>query len=114
MWKHSILFIAASVLFVTTTAAAAPAVAELAGPNDNTRAAGALERGTLTVRLRAAAGTWRPEGPDGPALAIEAFGVEGGALMVPAPLIRVTEGTMLAVSIRNDLATPLRVNGGAR
>ncbi len=79
--------------------------------NDNTRAAGVLHDGTVTIRLRAAVGQWRPEGPGGPALAIEAFGVEGAPLSVPAPLIRVTEGTTIAVSIRNDLTAPLRVNG---
>jgi manganese oxidase len=107
MRKHSIVSIAAGVLLAATAATAAePVVA-----NDNTRAAGALAHGTLTVSLRAAVGTWRPEGPDSPSLAIEAFGAEGGALMVPGPLIRVKEGTTLALSVRNDLATPLRVHG---
>jgi manganese oxidase len=90
--------------------AVAGAVADVVA-NDNTRAAGVLDHGTVTIRLRAAAGQWRPEGPGGPALAIEAFGVEGAPLSVPAPLIRVTEGTTIAVSIRNELATPLRVHG---
>lgn len=44
-------------------------------------------------------------------LTVDAFGEEGAALTVPAPLIRVTEGASLAVSIRNDLPTPLRVHG---
>jgi manganese oxidase len=79
--------------------------------NDNTRAAGVVNDGTVTIRLRAAAGTWRPEGPDGPALTIEAFGIDGATLSVPAPLIRVSEGDWLAISIRNDLQTALRVHG---
>src|SRR5688500_10514679 len=112
MRTHSILFIAAGLLFaVSTTTLAQPLVAEPVAANNNTRVAGTLEQGTLTVRLRAASGSWRPEGADGPALSIEAFGEEGAALTVPAPLIRATEGTLLAVSIRNDLATPLRVHG---
>ena len=31
--------------------------------------------------------------------------------MVPAPLIRVVEGTTIVVSVRNDLTSPLRVHG---
>lgn len=80
-------------------------------PNDNTRPAGAIVGGTLTIRLRAATGRWQPEGSSGPSLAIEAFGEEGGALSVPAPLVRVRQGTTVMVSIRNDLASPLRVHG---
>jgi FtsP/CotA-like multicopper oxidase with cupredoxin domain len=79
--------------------------------HDNTRPAGRFDGDTVTVRLRAASGRWRPEGPDGPVLTVEAFGEEGAALTVPAPLIRVTEGTSLDVSIRNDLPTLLRVHG---
>ena len=83
--------------------------------NDNTHAAGTTdhvaEADVVTVRLRAATGDWRPEGDDGPALRIEALGEAGKALMVPAPLLRVVEGTTLVVSVRNDLASPLRVHG---
>ena len=79
--------------------------------NDNTRAAGTLHGDTLTLRLRAAAGTWRPEGEGKPALRIEALGEAGAALSAPAPLIRVVEGTTIDASIRNELASPLRVHG---
>ena len=47
--------------------------------NDNRRAAGTLEHGTLTLRLRAARGTWQPEGPAGPSLSIEALGETSSA-----------------------------------
>ena len=85
--------------------------AEIVVPNDNTRSAGTVEGHTVTIRLRAAQGSWRPEGPDGPALTVDAFGEEGSALTVPAPLIRVVEGTTIVVSLRNDLETPIRVHG---
>ena len=91
--------------------AAMPEAAEHVVANDNTRPAGVAVQGSLTVRLRAARGVWRPEGPDGPALSIEAFGVVGGALSVPGPLLRVSEGTELTVSIRNELDAALHVNG---
>jgi hypothetical protein len=45
---------------------------------------------------------WQPEGPSGPTLEIGAFGEVGKALTVPAPWIRVVEGTEIVASIRND------------
>lgn len=67
--------------------------------------------GVLTLKLRAAVGLWRPEGPDGPELTIEAFGEDAGVLQIPAPLLRVIAGTEIAASIRNDLDVNLRVHG---
>ena len=80
-------------------------------PNDNRRAAGKLDRGTLTLTLRAGRGVWRPEGPSGPALSIEALGETASPLTVPAPMIRVDEGTRIVASIRNDLSAALVVHG---
>jgi FtsP/CotA-like multicopper oxidase with cupredoxin domain len=79
--------------------------------NNNTHAAGQIDNGIVTVRLRAARGDWKPDGEDGSALTIDAFGEEGRPLSVPAPLVRVTEGTTIVVSIRNELDAPLRVHG---
>jgi FtsP/CotA-like multicopper oxidase with cupredoxin domain len=92
---------------ITTTAEPMPEVLL----NDNRRPAGSLREGVLTLRLRAAAGVWKPEGSSGRALRIEAFGEEGTPLSVPAPMVRVPEGTTIDVSVRNDLDTPLRVGG---
>ncbi len=61
--------------------------------------------------MRAATGLWRPEGADGPALSIDALGETSSSLTVPAPLIRVVEGTPIVVSIHNELGSPLHVNG---
>jgi len=80
-------------------------------PNDNLRSAGTLEQGTLTLALRAGVGQWKPEGPDGPVLQIQAFGEVGSTLTVPSPLIRVPEGTQIVASIRNELDTNLAVHG---
>jgi manganese oxidase len=79
--------------------------------NDNRRTAGVLENGTLTLQLRAGLGLWRPEGNAGPALTIEAFGESAASLMVPAPLLRVPEGTEIIASIRNELTSAMRVFG---
>jgi FtsP/CotA-like multicopper oxidase with cupredoxin domain len=110
---HHVLYLtAAGALFASGTipALTAPSV-ERVCVNDNTRAAGTVDGDVVTVRLRAAAGSWRPEGDGGPALRVEALGEEGRPLMVPAPLLRVVEGSTLVVSVRNDLKSPLRVHG---
>ena len=80
-------------------------------PNDNRTAAGVLTDGVLTLKLRAATGIWKPKGEDGPALEVEAFGEERHPLTIPAPLLRVPEGSTIAASVRNELTTALRVHG---
>jgi FtsP/CotA-like multicopper oxidase with cupredoxin domain len=79
--------------------------------NDNRSAAGQVHHGTLRLQLRAARGVWRPEGERGRPLSVEAFGEIGGPLQVPAPLIRVPQGTVVVGTIRNDLDSPLRIHG---
>ena len=113
-WAVRLIGTMASILILSSSAQAGGAIRDrldTIGVNDNTRPAGVADRGTVTIRLRAATGQWRPEGPDGAALTVDAFGEEGAALSVPAPLIRVTEGTTVDVSIRNDLGVALRVHG---
>jgi FtsP/CotA-like multicopper oxidase with cupredoxin domain len=85
-----------------------------AGPvyaNNNTSPAGRIEGDVLNVRLYADVGGWRPEGPQGAPIEIAAFGEEGADLSIPGPLIRVREGTTVALTLRNALASALRVNG---
>jgi FtsP/CotA-like multicopper oxidase with cupredoxin domain len=79
--------------------------------NDNRKPAGTLEGGSLVLKLRASAGVWRPEGDSGPALRVESLGEESGSLQVPAPLIRVPEGTEVVASVRNDPDVALQVHG---
>ena len=79
--------------------------------NDNRRPAGTFAAGSLVLKLRAGLGLWRSEGENGPALRVESLGEESGSLQVPAPLIRVREGTEIAASIRNDLDVALKVHG---
>lgn len=97
------------------TAVTAPALAgtrhELVRANDNRLAAGTLTAGTLSLALRAARGQWQPAGPGGPALTIDALGEVGRTLEAPAPLIRVPEGTTIALSIANELDAAVRVHG---
>jgi FtsP/CotA-like multicopper oxidase with cupredoxin domain len=109
-------------MFALQIALAAATIAPLTPPpaerpltevvtNDNRTPSGSLAGGTLTLKLRAAEGVWRPEGPTGPALQVQAFGEGTSSLMVPAPLIRVPEGTEIVASVRNDVDAPLRVHG---
>jgi FtsP/CotA-like multicopper oxidase with cupredoxin domain len=79
--------------------------------NDNRQPAGLRRGNALALKLRAAVGLWSPEGDRGPALEVEAFGEGGGPLQVPAPLIRVPQGTDIVATIRNDLTHTLRVHG---
>ena len=90
---------------------AAPVVPEAVIAHGNTHPAGTVKDDEVRIRMRAARGTWRPEGPKGAAIEIEALGEEGTHLTVPAPPIRVKESATLTVSVRNDLPAPLRLHG---
>ena len=83
----------------------------VAAANDNQVRAGKLEGGVLTVRLVAQPAAWRPDGPTGCALSVNAFAEEGKPARVPGPLIRVRAGTEVRVVLRNSLATALWVLG---
>ncbi len=81
-------------------------------PNDNRVAAGKLFGTTLTLRLVAQPADWHPDGDSAPGVTVPAFAVEGGAPQIPGPLVRVSAGTAVAVSVRNTLAADtLRVYG---
>ena len=71
--------------------------------NDNRRAAGTTAGDVLTIRLEARSGQWHPDGDAKPGITVNAFGVEAGPLQIPAPLIRVTEGTEIRAIVRNRL-----------
>ena len=79
--------------------------------NDNRRIGGTLAGNVLTVHLEARVGEWHPEGDRDPGVVVKAFAVEGGPLQVPGPLIRVSEGTEIHVSVRNRTAEPLVLHG---
>jgi len=85
--------------------------AERIAPNDNSQRAGHLANGVLTVSLEARNGEWRPEENDGPTIAVDAFGVTGGPLQTPGPLLRAPVGTEIRVTMHNALAVPMWVYG---
>lgn len=94
----------------TTAAAAEPP--ERISISDNTVTAGALTSGALTVRLDARVGEWHPDRDTDPGVVVKAFGVNGGPLQIPGPIIRVTEGTEIHAYIHNGISgEPLVMHG---
>jgi len=85
--------------------------AERVRPNDNRRPAGIPSGGTLTLRLEARVSMWHPDGDDAPGAPMPAFAEEGGAALIPGPLLRVRAGTEVVASVRNSLRDTLVVHG---
>ena len=79
--------------------------------NDNTHPAGRLRNGVLTLQVEARKGTWLPEGARGPRLDVQGFSEGSDPPQIPGPLIRVTAGTELRITLRNRLSVPLVVRG---
>ncbi len=77
--------------------------ARRAKANDNRIPAGAMRGDTLVLRLVVGKAEWYPEHKNGPHITIEAFGEEGKAPSIPAPLIRVRAGTPIRATVRNAL-----------
>ena len=114
MWRSRIAFLLAfpAISAVPTFAGAQAAKTDLIAVNDNRAAAGTADGGTLTVRLEAREGLWHPDSDAAPGLNVLAFGVEGGPLQIPGPLIRVVEGTEVRAFVRNRLEKePLILHG---
>ena len=88
-----------------------PAAAPTVELNRNERPAGRLQGATLTIRMYAATGVWRPKGVSGPALEVAAFGEEGSGVSTPGPLIRARVGTSVSLTLRNTLESNLQVSG---
>ena len=85
---------------------------EMIEPNNNRRPAGNLKDGVLTINLEVREGVWYPETPVNPGIAVYAFAEEGQPLKVPGPLIRVPEGTEIALTVRNTISgKPLNLHG---
>ena len=111
---------AAAILFTMGTGGDEPAhfippaaaAAERIVANDNRAPAGTLRGGVLTIRLEARAGEWHPDGDADVGVQVRAFGEESKPLRIPAPLIRVPEGTEIRASVRNTFSdAPLILHG---
>ena len=75
--------------------------------NDNRLPAGVLVDGVLHVDLEVTEGRWYPESVDGPSVTVAAIGEVGKGPEIPAPLLRVTEGTPIQIRLANTLDTAL-------
>ncbi len=71
--------------------------------NDNRTPAGSSMGDTVAISLVVQRADWYPDAADGPHVTVEAFGEEGKAPVIPAPLIRVRAGTAVRVRIHNAL-----------
>jgi FtsP/CotA-like multicopper oxidase with cupredoxin domain len=101
---------AAPLLALLFLGSAAPAVERIA-INDNRSSAGVLRGGVLTIRLEAREGEWHPDGDSDPGIVVRAFAEEGKAPLIPGPLIRVPEGTVIRAFVRNTLPQTLTLRG---
>ena len=55
------------------------------------------------MQLELRAGAWRPEADDGPQLFVRGVREAGRAAQIPAPMLRMTEGTRVHVTVANKL-----------
>ena len=80
-----------------------PRSALVAVPNANTKPAGSLAHGVLTLSLEARRTVWYPNGDSLPGREVLALGEASGPAVVPGPLVRVPAGTTVALTVRNTL-----------
>ncbi|MBZ5719583.1 MAG: multicopper oxidase domain-containing protein [Acidobacteriia bacterium] len=79
--------------------------------NQNRTPAGMLQGGVLNLQLEIRSGAWHPEAEDGPQLFVQAFGEPGHPAQIPGPMLRVPQGTMVHVTVTNQLKVPAKVYG---
>jgi manganese oxidase len=79
--------------------------------NSNHVAGGTLTNGILTLRLELREGNWYPETDSTAPMKVFASEEEGKAPQVPGPMIRVPQGTLIHVTLRNLLAAEAVVHG---
>lgn len=69
--------------------------------NDNRTPAGTLHEGVLTLSLEIREGAIHPEDESGPSVPALVFAEVGRPAQIPGPLIRVTRGTEIHITVRN-------------
>jgi manganese oxidase len=79
--------------------------------HDNRVAAGVLRDGVLTLQLQIREGEICPERTDGPRMRTEAFAEANKTPSVPGPLVRVSTGTEIRVTVKNLLGHAMEVHG---
>jgi manganese oxidase len=69
-----------------------------------THPAGRWSHDTLSVAIDARPARWRPDSLASPPIEIQAFAEAGATPSIPGPLIRVREGSVIVVTLRNGVA----------
>jgi FtsP/CotA-like multicopper oxidase with cupredoxin domain len=82
-----------------------------ASANDNRTPAGLVRNGVLTVHLEVRPAVWYPEENGKAHLIVSAFAEEGHTPQIPGPMVRVPEGTEIAVRVRNLLDHTIYIHG---
>ncbi len=95
-------WLAAVCLLSASATAQTPSATDIVA-NKNRTPAGKLDKGVLNIQLELREGAWHPEADDGPQLFVQAFGEAGRAAQIPGPLLRMTEGTRVHVTVANKL-----------
>jgi manganese oxidase len=72
---------------------------------------GRIENGVLRLTLDVGEAAWQPWGPNGPTVLAKVFAADGAPPRIPGPLIRVTAGTPVHITLRNGLADSIVVRG---
>jgi FtsP/CotA-like multicopper oxidase with cupredoxin domain len=106
-----ILSTCVSVLLLAASCVAADATLPNVTASNNRKAAGHMDANGLILRLEIGQGRWYPEDADGRSYEVYSFAEEGQALETPGPMIRVSEGTHVHVSVHNTLAVPVFLHG---
>jgi FtsP/CotA-like multicopper oxidase with cupredoxin domain len=101
--------VAAAACSARQSAVAAVTPAEIQA-NDNRAPGGWMQDGVLHLQLAIVEAAWHPE-LAGPERRVLAFAEEGHAPSNPGPLIRVREGSTVAVTVTNRAATTLTIGG---
>jgi FtsP/CotA-like multicopper oxidase with cupredoxin domain len=81
------------------------------GYHDNTVAAGTNRNGVREISFEIRRGLFLPRGPDHPGTPMMAFAEPGKPLRLPGPMIRVSVGTQIAVTVRNGSDSTIVLRG---
>ncbi|WP_145978956.1 multicopper oxidase domain-containing protein [Gemmatimonas phototrophica] len=100
-YTSAIAFALPALFALRSGSAAASDTLPAIGYHDNSVAAGRDRAGVREVTFEIRRGLWRPNGPDRPGTRMLAFAEPGQPLRLPGPLVRVSAGTRLAITVRN-------------
>ena len=82
-----------------------------AAVHSNHVSAGTRDAGSLTIALDVVESAWKPEGESDPEVPILAFAERGKAPLVPGPMLRVSQGTEIRLTLRNSVDTSITIGG---